>query len=218
LITRGREQRLRFRGVVVSRVGSRVAFLVVLGLLCLVAIYFLNRDRPAQDPASLASVAGGGQQPQEPPRVVIEDRGRIEIVRPVKVESLPPTIVEPLFEPGMRLPIGETAKLKFAARDRVSGLPVSGSIVTASVLQGAGPARPLPAEEVEDGVFEVPFTPRGPGQFQVSLNVDGVVAGSRRVGVVGAVGATDGKVDIVDPLSIDPRDPRARTAGRSRRR
>jgi hypothetical protein len=185
----------------------------------LVAIYFLRLDRAAEeDRASVASVAGTGQQPQEPQRVVIEDTGPIGIVRPVKVEPLPATIVEPLFDPGMRLPIGETTKLKFAARDRASGLPLSGSTVTASVLQGAGPARPLPIEEVEDGVFEVPFTPRGPGQFRVSLSVDGVEAGSRKVGVVGAVGATDGKVDIGNPLSVDPRDPRARTSGRSRRR
>jgi hypothetical protein len=191
---------------------------VVVGLLCLVAIYFLKRDRPAEDPAGLASVAGTSQQPQDYPRAVVEDKGRLEIVRPVKVAPLPATIVEPLFEPDMRLPIGEAAKLKFAARDRASGLPVSGATVTASVVQGAGPARPLPTEEVDDGVFEVPFTPPGPGQFRVALSVDGVVVGSRNVGVVGAAGATDGKVDVIDPLSVDPREPRARTSGRSRRR
>lgn len=200
-----------------SRFGIRAAFLVVLGLLCLVAVYFLRPDRPAEDPTSLAGVSAAPAQPPEYPRVVIEDKGRLEIVRPMQ-EQLPPTIVEPLFEANMRVGLGETAKLKFAAHDRVSGKPVSGATVTASVLQGAGPARPLPVEEVDDGVFEVPFTPGGPGQFQVSLSVDGVVAGSRKVGVVGAVGATDGKVDIGNPLSVDPRDPRARTSGRSRRR
>jgi hypothetical protein len=212
------KHRPRFRGVVVSRFGIRAAYLVVLGLLCLVAVYFLRRDRPAEDPASLSSVAGVSRQAPEYPRVVVEDKARLEIVRPVKVEPLPPTIVEPFFEPDMRLALNETAKLKFAARDRASGLPVSGSTVTASVQQGAGPARPLPVEEVEDGVFEVPFTPHGPGQFQVALSVDGVVSGSRKVGVVGAVGAADNKVDTVDPLSIDPRDPRARSSGRTRRR
>src|SRR5256885_7646654 len=126
---RGGEQGLRFRGVVVSRFGSRAAYVVVAGLLCLVAIYFLRRDRPAEDPASVASVSGTAQQPPEYPRVVVEDKGRIEIVRPVKVEALPATIVEPLFEPDTRLPIGEAAKLKFAARDRVSGLPLSGATV-----------------------------------------------------------------------------------------
>jgi hypothetical protein len=201
----------------VGRFGIRAAFLVVLGLLCVVAVYFLRSDRPTEDPASLAGVAAVPAQPPEYPRVVIEDKGRLEIVRPVQ-QPLPPTVVEPLFEVDARLTLNETTKLKFAAHDRASGRPLSGATVTASVIQGKGPALPLSVEEVEDGVFEVPFTPRGPGQFQIALNVDGVPSGSRKVGVVGAVGATDGKVDIVDPLSVDPRDPRARTSGRSRRR
>ncbi|MFL5311046.1 MAG: hypothetical protein ACJ79H_11395 [Myxococcales bacterium] len=193
--------------------------MLVVGLFCLVAIYFLRRDRPPEDAATIAAAATDvvSQQTQEFPRPVIEDRGRIEIVRPVKVEPLPPTIVEPLFEADMRLPPGETAKLKFAARDRVSGLPLSGATVTASVVHGAAPALPLPVEEVEDGVFQVPFRPGGPGQFKIALSVDGVVSGSRNVGVVGAVGAKDAQVDV-DPLSVDPRTPRARTTGRNRRR
>jgi hypothetical protein len=190
---------------------------VVLGLLCLVAIYFLKGDPPTEDPASLASVAGVSQ-PQEPPRVVPDDKGRFEIFRPAKVEPLPATLVEPLFEVDARLKLNETAKLKFAARDSASGLPLSGATVTASVSHGGGPALPLDVEEVEDGVFEVPFTPHGPGQFQVALNVDGVLAGSRKVGVVGAAGAADGVVDIGNPLSVDPRVYRARTSGRGRRR
>jgi hypothetical protein len=191
--------------------------MVVLGLLCLVAIYFLKGDGPAEDPASLASVAGISQ-PRDPPRVVPEDKGRFEIVRPTKVEPLPPTVVEPLFEVDARLKLNETAKLRFAAHDRVSGLPLSGAMVTASVSHGGGPALPLDVDEVEDGVFEVPFTPHGPGQFQVALNIDGVLAGSRKVGVVGAAGAPNGVVDIGNPLSVDPREPRARTSGRTRRR
>jgi hypothetical protein len=193
---------------------------VVLGVLGLVAIYFLKDDLkgnpPAGDPASVASVAGASQ-PSEVPRIVFEDRGRIEIVRPARVEPLPDTLVEPLFEADTRVKLGETAKLKFAARDRVSGLPLSGAIVTASVSNRGGPDLPLKAEEVDDGVFEVPFTARGPGQFRVSLSVDGVVSGSQRVGVVGAVGAANNQVDA-DLFSVDPREPRARTSGRARRR
>ena len=200
-----------------SRFGVGAAFLVVVGFLGLVAVYFLGHERPAEEPASLAGVAAVPAQPAEYPRVVIEDNGRLEIVRPVQ-QPLPPTVVEPLFEADARLTLNETTKLKFAAHDRGSGRPLSGATVTASVTQGKGPALPLSVEEVEDGVFEVPFTPRGPGQFQIALNVDGVPSGSRKVGVVGAVGAADNRVDIVDPLSIDPRSPRSRTSGRSRRR
>jgi hypothetical protein len=189
---------------------------VVLGLLCLVAIYFLKGDPPTEDPASLASVAGVSQR-AEAPRIVPEERGRFEIVRPVKVEPLPATLVEPLFEADTRVKLGETANLRFAARDRVSGLPLSGATVTASVSHGGSPPLPLKVDEVDDGVFDVPFTPVGPGQFRIALSVDGVVAGSQRVGVVGAVGAVDGRVDV-NPLTVDPREPRARTSGRTRRR
>jgi hypothetical protein len=184
----------------------------------MVAVYFLRRDRPAEDPTSQASVAAvPAQLPDYYPRPVIEDQRHFEIVRPVQ-QPLPPTVVEPLFEVDARLTLNETTKLKFAAHDRASGRPVSGATVTASVTQGKGPALPLNVEEVEDGVFEVPFTPRGPGQFNIALNVDGVQAGSRKVGVVGAVGAADNRVDVVDPLTVDPRSPRSRTSGRSRRR
>jgi hypothetical protein len=203
----------------VRRFAVRAACVLVLGLLCLVAIYFLKGDRPAGDPAGLAASVAGGPvpRPREMPRAIFEERGRIEIVRPAKVEELPPTIVEPLFQADTRVKLGETAKLKFAARDRVSGLPLSGATVTASVSHRGGPELPLKAEEVDDGVFEVPFTAPGPGQFRVSLNVDGVVAGSRSVGVVGAVGAANDTVDV-NLLSVDPREPRARTSGRTRRR
>jgi hypothetical protein len=52
----------------------------------------------------------------------------------------------------------------------------------------------------------------------VVLSKDGVPIGSQRVGVVGVAGAPNSKVDIIDPLSVDPRQYRARTAGRGRRR
>jgi hypothetical protein len=52
----------------------------------------------------------------------------------------------------------------------------------------------------------------------VVLSVGGVPAGSQKLGVIGAVGKSDGVVDIVDPLSVDPRDFRARTGGQFRRR
>jgi len=206
------------RGDTLSRFRFLAAFLVVSGLLCLVAIQWLKRDPPPDEPESTASMAPAPPAREFAPAIVPEGRGQIEIVRPAKTEDLPPVQVQPLFEADMRVNANETAKLKFAARDRASGRPLSGATVTASVVQGAGPARPLPLEEVEDGVFEVPFKPQGPGRFQVALNVDGVMVGSRSVGVVGAAGANDGTVDIVNPLSVDPREPRSRTSGRSRRR
>ncbi len=71
---------------------------------------------------------------------------------------------------------------------------------------------------MDEGVYEVPFTPHGPRQFKVVLSLGGVPIGSQKVGVVGAVGATDDRVDIVNPLSVDPHQFHARTPGRGRLR
>jgi len=50
------------------------------------------------------------------------------------------------------------------------------------------------------------------------VNVGGVPAATQQIGVIGATGRADATVDIVDPLSVDPRDFRARTGGKQRRR
>jgi len=192
-----------------------IGFVVVASLLGLVAMRVLSGHRPVEDGLALTSAI---PEPPPPPSPVVPEQGsHFEVVRP-KVDPLPPTVAEPLFDPDARIKIGETANLKFAATDRVSGKPVSGAVVTATVSRAGGPPAPLKAEEVEDGVFQVAFTPTGPGQFEIGLNVDGVPAGSRKVGVVGVAGDPKGKVDVIDPLSIDPREWRARTAGRGRLR
>lgn len=131
----------------------------------------------------------------------------------------PPARVRPLFDPNLHIKMGETAMLKFEPRDPVSGWPVPPrSAISASVSDGRAPERPLDVREDADGNYEVPFTPRGPGEFNVTLSLDGVPAGSQKVGVIGAAGRTDGVVDVVDPLSLDPRDFRARTGGQFHRR
>jgi YtkA-like len=204
----------------VKRFGIAAALLVGFVLVCVLAIRFSTSERSATEIASAAAIAptDSAQPLPEYPRVVQEDHGRIEIVRPFKAPELPETIAEPLFEAGERLKLGEEAKLQFAAHDRASGKPISGATVTASITGPGGAKATLPAEEVEDGVFEVPFTPRGPGRFQIALNVDGVQVGSRNVGVVGAVGSHSQEVDVGEPLSVDPRSRRARTGGGFRRR
>jgi hypothetical protein len=201
----------------VKKLVVAAALLVGFVVACVFAIRSGKGSRPAEDGVAAATVAGEIAAPRYPqyPEVVQEDHGRIEIVRPYKAE-LPATVAEPLFAVGERLQLGEEAKLQFAARDRESGKPVSGVTVTASVSGPGGMKETLPAEEVEDGVFEVPFTPRGPGRFQIALAVDGTVVGSRNVGVVGAAGGST-RVDVGDPLSVDPRTRRSRSVGRVRR-
>ncbi|HEY6808251.1 MAG TPA: hypothetical protein VI356_05195 [Myxococcales bacterium] len=128
----------------------------------------------------------------------------------------PPPEMRPLFDPEMRLHLGEAATLKFAAADADRrGQPRE---VTASVFHGRDPERRLPVHESDEGVYEVPFQPYGPGQYRMVLSVNGVPAVSQRLGVIGAAGRIDGAVDIADPLSVDPRDLRARTGGKFRRR
>jgi len=206
------------RGDTLTRFRFWAAFLVVSSLLCLVALRWLKGDPPPDEPESMASRAAAHPAREFAPAIVPEERGRIEIVRPAKTEDLPPVQVRPLFETDMRVKLNDKAKLQFAARDRASGHAVSGAKVSASVFHGKDPEQHLPVSEVDDGVFEVPFTPRGPGMFNVVLSMDGVPVGSGKVGVVGATGASDGKTDVIDPLSVDPTQYRARTPGRARRR
>jgi hypothetical protein len=150
------------------------------------------------------------------PSPVREDKGRLQIVERPRLAPLPPTVVEPLFEPDARVKIGETTKLRFAVRDRASALPESLDDVTASVRHGNDPELKLPVEEVDNGVYEVPFTPHGPGQFTIVLSENGNPVGSRSVGAAGVAGAT--ATPDADFLSVDPREYRARTGGRGGRR
>ena len=129
-----------------------------------------------------------------------------------------PAEMKPLFDPNMRLNLGEKTTLKFSIPDAQSRAAAAGGEVTASVFHGRDRERRLPVHDAGDGVYDVPFQPYGPGQYRVVMNVGGVPAATQTIGVIGAVGKTDATVDIVDPLSVDPRDFRARTGGKQRRR
>lgn len=195
----------------------RTACALVVGLLALAAIHFLKGESPAVEaeaeaalsPAQSGFAPSGAAGP-------LQGEAPLRIVPPAPVVPLPKVQVQPLFEADARLKLEEPAKLRFAARN--GGYGLSGATVTASVFHGTDPELHVDVKEVEDGVFEVPFTPHGPGMFNVVLNVDGVPAGSQKVGVVGAAGASDGRTDILDPLAADPVAIRARTPGRGRRR
>ncbi len=211
----------RFRGKASRpppRQGARASvwaacILVALGVV-LSAIHLFGGElrASASDAAAKTAAQPVGEAAEWQASVVPESAARLVPGKPAPPE------VRPLFDPNMRLHLGETAMLKFAANDRDSRLPARALEVTASVFHGRDREQRLPVHEVDDGVYEVPFQPHGPGQFQVVLNVNGVPTGSQRVGVIGAAGRTDGVVDIVDPLSVDPRDFRARTGGKQRRR
>ncbi|TMB35474.1 MAG: hypothetical protein E6J61_01155 [Deltaproteobacteria bacterium] len=82
---------------------------------------------------------------------------------------------------------------------------------------GTGPRAPSPETH-----GSLAFTPRGPGQYRVSLTSGGAPVGSTppvRLGVVGAVGTSDPKItDITNTTTYDPRTSNTKGTGRGRRR
>jgi hypothetical protein len=194
-------------------------------ILAVVALFWGRRDASTDEAAATASASASapaapalsdGFGTDAAPVPVLEDKGRLQIVERPRLAPVPPTVVEPLFEPDARVKIGETTKLRFAVRDRASTLPESLDNVTASVRHGNDPELQLPVEEVDNGVYQVPFTPHGPGQFTIVLSDNGAPIGSRSVGAAGVTGAAANP----DPdfLSVDPHEYRARTGARGGRR
>jgi hypothetical protein len=198
-----------------GRIGLRTAVLAGLALLCLWAIYALSgapvatKSRPVKTQAERPAPRA--------PEILHEDKGGIQILERVQVQALPAIEVQPLFEAGLRLTFDETTKLRFVARDRASGKPESSAVMTAALLHGTNPPVALKVEEVDDGVFEVPVTPHGPGRFDVVLSANGVQVGSQRVGVVGTAGGAPGVDDFLD-FTGDMRAGRSRPGGRGRTR
>jgi hypothetical protein len=131
---------------VVRRPRFRRAYLVVIGLLLwLVGIHALRGGQPAEEPATIAGLSPPMPGPLDRPAVVFEDKGRIEILEKVRIERVRAANIEvqPLSESDARVKLGETAKLKFAARDRISRVPESGANVSVSVFHGDDPPRRL---------------------------------------------------------------------------
>ena len=130
--------------------------------------------------------------------------------------------MRPLFDRTQRLTSGKPAKVRFSARARSTGSPASSADVAVSVVHPGSPEQRLAAYEVEEGVYEATFTPRGPGQYRVSLTSGGAPVGSTppvRLGVVGAVGTSDPKItDITNTTTYDPRTSNTKGTGRGRRR
>jgi len=127
-----------------------------------------------------------------------------------------------LFDHTQRLTSGKPAKVRFSARTKATGSPASNADVGVSVIHPGAPEQRLPAYEVEEGVYEATFTPRGPGQYRVALTSGGAPVGSAppvKLGVVGAVGSSDPTVtDITSSTDYDPRLSTTKGTGRGRRR
>jgi filamin/ABP280 repeat protein len=202
---------------------SRRKIIVVVGLATLAVLYPLLRERSAAAPPDAqtdsqtdASHSDGGVD-AAPRGPTPEAHG--SAVKPPANQDLE---VRPLFDRKERLTPGKPTKLRFSARAKSTGSPVSSADMAVSVIHPGSPNQRITAYEVEEGVYEATFTPRGPGQYRVALTSGGApIAGPPpvKLGVVGAVGASDPKVtDITASTSYDPRTSRTKATGRGRRR
>jgi len=202
---------------------SRRKIFVVVALATLAVIYPLLRDHPAtptaegesRSQAGASQLDGGaGASPRGPAR---ETHGSVG--KPPGIKDLE---VRPLFDRTERLTAGKPAKVRFSARTKATGSPASNADVGVSVIHPGAPEQRLPAYEVEEGVYEATFTPRGPGQYRVALTSGGAPVGSAppvKLGVVGAVGSSDPTVtDITSSTDYDPRMSTTKGTGRGRRR
>jgi hypothetical protein len=102
----------------------------------------------------------------------------------------------PLFDTNKRFKPKKTFKLQFRAKEKGSGAPVAMDDISFSLRHGQGDAgTQLPARELKRGVFEVPFTPAGPGQYAVVASIRGVPAASIPPIRLGVVGVADGIIE-----------------------
>jgi hypothetical protein len=121
--------------------------------------------------------------------------------------------LSPLFDTRTRFKPKQTVKLKFEAVEAKSGAPIGkGNIFffLRHPLKKSG--NPLAARAVKAGVFEVPFTPEGPGQYSVLVQVRGAQLGSIPPVRLGVVGVVDGLIEVPPEKDAEIQQ-RARTAG-----
>jgi hypothetical protein len=195
------------RGVFVKKAFFGLAAIFALGVFWLVK----GNDDGKQAVLETPAVSTAGVSPSlsaQGPDSVYQDKGHFHAVAPEVFEAPTPPGQE------VRVGLGDTAPLKFIAPQRPpSGMGVGSHRMTAKAFRGTDKPIELEVNKVEKG-FEVPFSPQGPGQFNVVLSEDGTPVGAQLVGVVGAVGVDNA---LTDPLALDAADPveyRARTPGR----
>jgi hypothetical protein len=192
--------------------------LVVLAAAAVATIFLTTRARPREsqlpppDPRDDAQAIASPPAPSAPGAAA----------QAAAASSTPDVDVQPLFDRKTRLEPGKAVKLRFAARAKSSGSPVSSADLSVSVRHRGEPERRLAAFEVEEGVYEATFLPHGPGEYRVALLAGAVPISSVppvKLGLVGAVGADDPTpTDITASTNYDPHTTRSRGTGRGRRR
>jgi hypothetical protein len=110
----------------------------------------------------------------------------------------------PLFDTSTRFKKKKTVKLRFRAKDRAAGAKVTLDDISFSLRRGMeNKTVPLQTREVRDGVFEVPFTPEGPGQYWVIAAIRGVPAASLPPVRLGVLGVADGLIEVPPEADVD---------------
>jgi hypothetical protein len=199
-----------------ATLGFVFALLAALVLVPFTASYLATREQPEADRAAAAAepeapLAGAYRAAPDPDGARKDEGGR---GGPPELEA------EPLFDARERLEPGKAARLRFRARHGGSASPASGADLSVSLFHGRDPELRLAASEVGDGVYEVAFTPAGPGQYRLVVNAGGAPIGSPapvKLGVVGAVGGGDEVVDDSQLVDVDPFHSRSKGVGRRMR-
>lgn len=107
-----------------------------------------------------------------------------------------PAVFAPLFDPNTRFKPGRTVKLRFRARRTPAGAPLELSDVSFWLRHGPpGAELRLLATKVKPDVFEVPFTPLGPGQYALLMAVHGAPRNAIAPVRLGVVGVARGLVE-----------------------
>jgi hypothetical protein len=87
--------------------------------------------------------------------------------------------------------------LRFRLQDKATRAPLGRDEVAFSLLHGAkDPEVRLTPTKVKNGVFVVPFTPAGPGQYAILVAVRGAKVGSIPPVRLGVVGVADGLIEL----------------------
>src|SRR4051812_4419431 len=128
-------------------------------------VYLMKDEAPAPGAAQSRPVTAAGiaEAGRSAPGVIYENHGHFESFQAASIEAVPEEAHEE------RVGLGDTADLKFNVRDR-AGTPRTGVHLKARAYRGNDPPIELAVNEKGKGKYEVPFTPPGPGQFNVVLS------------------------------------------------
>jgi hypothetical protein len=103
-------------------------------------------------------------------------------------------VCAPLFDTYRSFKAGTAVELRFRAREALTGIPIQRKEISFQ-LRDDETTIPLAATEVKKGVFAVPFTPQGPGQYWLDVSIRGAPADAIPAVRLGVLGLADNVAD-----------------------